>query len=96
MEPSPRTPLARPRGAWMKKEELARRLVRLASMMVAEDEEDDEIDAKFVEKVRELKRSLPRLASKKRRKLGQYGIGTLKGMNTVEDLVDALMKVVSG
>jgi len=76
----------------MKREDLARRLVKMAGSIMAE-EEQEEVDPKFVEKVRSLKKSLSRLASKKRRKLSQYGIGVIKGTNTVEDLVNALMKV---
>jgi hypothetical protein len=57
--------------------------------------EEEEIDPRFVEKVRTLKRSLPRLTSKKKRKLRQYGVEMIRGNSTVEDLVDALMKVVN-
>ena len=78
------------------KEKAAKRLIAMAHMVLAEGDEEEEVDPRFVEKVRSLKKALPRLASKKRRKLSQYGIGTIKGTNTVEDLVNALMKVVSG
>ena len=79
----------------MNKKKLARRLIRVAANVMAQDE-PEEMDPKFVEKVRSLKKSLPRLASKKKRKLSQYGIGTIKATSTVEDLVNALMKVASG
>ena len=78
----------------MRREIVAQRIVRLASsLMMSEDVE--EMDPKFVETVRALKTSLPRLTSKKNRKLNQYGIGVIKGTNTVEDLVNALMQVAS-
>jgi hypothetical protein len=76
------------------RERVARRLVALARL-VAEEDGEEEVDPKFVEKVRSLKKALARLASKKKRKLGQYGVGVIKSTNTVEDLVDALMRVVS-
>ena len=79
-----------------KREEMASRLVKMATMILAQPEEDEDVDPRFVEKVRSLKKALSRLASKKRRKLSQYGIGTIKGTNTVEDLVNALMKVSTG
>jgi hypothetical protein len=68
---------------------------RLTAQDEIENEDQDDIDPRFVEKVRSLKRSLPQLTSRKRRKLRQYGIGTIRGNATVEELVDALMKVVS-
>ena len=77
------------------RENVARRLVALARLVAEEAEGEEEVDPKFVEKVRNLKKALSRLASKKKRKLGQYGVGIIKATNTVEDLVDALMKVVS-
>jgi hypothetical protein len=60
---------------------------------MAQDEEVEDIDPRFVEKVRSLKRSLPKLASKRNRKLRQYGVETIRGNNTVEDLIDALMRI---
>lgn len=78
----------------MKQQELARRLIKMASMLMAEEEETE--DPKFIEKIRNLKKSMSKLSSKKKRKLNQYGIGVLKGNNTVEDLVNALSKVVAG
>jgi hypothetical protein len=58
-----------------------------------EIEIEEEVDPRFVEKVRSLKRSLPKLTSKKKRKLRQYGVEMIRGNNTVEDLVDALMRI---
>ena len=73
-----------------------KRLTAADEIEVVEDElVEEEIDPRFVEKVRALKRSLPKLTSKKRRKLRQYGVEMIRGNNTVEDLVNALMKVVS-
>ena len=56
-------------------------------------EEDmvDELDERFVSKLRTLRGQLPKISQKKRRKLGQLGIGTLRQNATVEDLVDALL-----
>jgi hypothetical protein len=77
----------------MDREKIANSLLKLAWLMT---EEEEEVDPKFVEKVRELKKSLPRITSRKKRKLRQYNIGVIKGSNTVEDLVNALMMVVNG
>lgn len=67
---------------------------RVASRILSVDEGEvlDE-EFMFVDKVRQLKKSLPRLVSKKNKKLQQYGIGAIRGSGTVEDLVDALMMV---
>jgi hypothetical protein len=79
------------------KEELARRLLKLANeLLAAEEEEEEEEDPRFIEKIRNLKKMLSKLSSKKKRKLNQYGVGVIKGNNTVEDLVNALSKVVAG
>ena len=67
---------------------------RVASRILSFGEElTEEQDPRFVEKVRSLKRSLPRLVSKKNKRLSQYGIGTIRGNGKVEDLVDALMMI---
>lgn len=78
-----------------RREEVAGRLVAMAAALVAQDEPDED-DPRFIEKIRGLKKVLGRMGSKRNRKLSQYGIGTIKGTSTVEDLVDALMKVASG
>ena len=79
------------------KEKIARQLLKMASDLVAVDEDDDGVeDPRFIEKIRNLKKSMSKLSSKKKRKLNQYGIGVIKGNNTVEDLVNALSKVVAG
>jgi len=77
------------------REHVACRLVAMAEAIAAQEDEDED-DPRFIEKLRSLKKVLGRLGSKKRRKLGQYGIGAIKGTGTVEDLVDALMKVAQG
>ena len=51
----------------------------------------DDIDDKFVSKLRTLRSQLSSISQKKRRKLGQLGIGVLRQTATVEDLVDALL-----
>jgi len=79
----------------MDKREVANRLLKIANMLVAEGEEVEEEDPNFIAKIRELKRMMSKLSNKKRRKLNQYGIGMLKPTNTVEDLIDALSKVVA-
>ena len=76
---------------------IAKRLVKMANMLIESAEEDEEEDdPRFIEKIRGLKKDMSKITSKKKRKLNQYGIGVLKGNNTVEDLIDALSKVVAG
>lgn len=77
----------------MKKVDIARSLVALAKELEAEDEigEGDELDERFVSKLRTLRGQLSKISQKKRRKLGQLGIGVLRQTATVEDLVDALL-----
>ena len=76
---------------------IAKRLVKMANMLIESAEEDEEEDdPRFIEKIRGLKKDMSKIPSKKKRKLNQYGIGVLKGNNTVEDLIDALSKVVAG
>lgn len=78
--------------------EAAERLLKMAKHLLAEEPaaEEEAEDPKFIEKIRELKKVMSKLSSKKKRKLNQYNIGILKGTNTVEDLIDALAKVVAG
>ena len=78
------------------KEEIARRMLKLASELMAAEEEEEEEDPRFIEKIRNLKKMMSKLGSKKKRRLNQYGIGVIKGNNTVEDLINALSKVVAG
>jgi len=76
------------------REQAAERLIRLAKSVMAADE-DEELDPRFVEKIRALKTGLPKLTRMKRKKLGQLGIGPLRASNTVEDLVDALANALA-
>jgi len=74
--------------------QLAKRLVRLAKVLAAENGED-EVDEQFAAKVRALKTQMSKLGQKKRRRLKQYGIGVIRPNATVEELVDALSKVLA-
>jgi non-homologous end joining protein Ku len=83
----------------MDKQKLAEEMLKLAKMLVSEQEETDEGDVedpKFMEKIRNLRQVLTKLSQKKRRRLQQFGIGLIRPNATVEDLVDALMKVAVG
>jgi len=74
----------------------AKRLLALARELTAADEEGDgEQDEQFASRVRGIKTKMNKLTQKKRRKLNQYGIGVIRPNATVEDLVDALEKVVT-
>lgn len=81
----------------MDKNKVAAELILLAKNILAVDaeEEGDVEDPKFIEKVRTLRTTLTKLNQKKRRKLNQYGIGLIRPTATVEDLVDALMKITT-
>ena len=85
------------RSSVMNKVDVARSLVALAKSIEAEGEVDmvDELDEKFVSKLRLLRTQLSKISQKKRRKLGQLGIGVLRQTATVEDLVDALLVAAS-
>jgi non-homologous end joining protein Ku len=83
----------------MDKQKLAEEMLKLAKLLVSEQEETDESDVedpKFVEKIRNLRQVLTKLSQKKRRRLQQFGIGLIRPNATVEDLVDALMRVAVG
>lgn len=86
----------------MDKQKLAEEMLKLAKLLVAEDEgkdedKDEEVeDPKFMEKLRNLRQVLTKLSQKKRRRLQQFGIGLIRPNATVEDLVDALLKVSAG
>jgi hypothetical protein len=69
---------------------IAKQLIKIADFL----EEEEEIDPRFVDKIRSLKIQLPRLVRKKNRKLIQFGIGVIRPNAKVEDLIDALMTVV--
>jgi len=80
------------RSSVMESKDIARSLVAVAKSLTAEGEEGvDELDEKFVSKLRTLRGLLSKISQKKRRKLGQLGIGVLRQTATVEDLVDALL-----
>lgn len=70
---------------------VAQRLLVMAKTLAAEEEDVEELDENFVKKLRTLKGSLSSISQKKRKKLGQLGIGALRQNATVEDLVDALL-----
>jgi len=76
---------------------VAQKLVRIADMLLEGDVDvvEEEVDPRFIEKVRALKMSLPKLTQKKNRKLRQFGIGVIRPNSSVEDLVDALSRVVT-
>ena len=74
---------------------VAQKLVRIADMLLEGDVVEEEVDPRFIEKVRSLKMNLPKLSQKKNRKLRQFGIGVIRPNSSVEELVDALSRVVS-
>jgi sugar-specific transcriptional regulator TrmB len=78
-----------------KRKMIAQELVVLAKQLLAVEPEAevDVEDPKFNEKIRELRTTLTKIQQKKRRRLQQYGIGLIRPNATVEDLVDALLKV---
>jgi len=57
------------------------------------DEEVVVEDPAFVSKLRALKMSLPRLSRARNKRLMQFGIEMIRPNSTVEDLVDALLRV---
>ena len=84
----------------MERDVLAKQLIVLAKSLAgeetgAEDTEDTADDPKFNEKIRNLRTLATKLQQKKRRRLQQYGIGLIRPNSTVEDLVDALLRVLS-
>lgn len=78
------------------KEVLAKKLLKMASdILAAEDDVEEAEDPAFVQKIRTLKTSLPKLTRLKRRKLNQLGIARPAASATIEDLIDALMSAAS-
>ena len=79
----------------------AKRLLVLARAIAAEEaagvapDTEDVVDEQFVQKVRGLRQNLTKLAPKKSRRLKQFGIELIRPGDTVEDLVNALMKIVA-
>ena len=80
--------------AGMDRVKVAKRMLALARELMAQNEEDEAVDEQFATKVRGLKTQMTKLAPKKRRRLKQYGIGMIRPTSTVEELVDALQRVV--
>ncbi len=78
----------------MNKLKVAREMLVLAKELTAA-EDDEGVDEQFASKVRGLKTQLSKLAPKKRRRLKQYGIGVIRPSATVEELVNALTKIVA-
>ena len=76
------------------KEMLAKRLLKMASEILAAEDEEAE-DPAFVQKIRTLKTSLPKLTRLKNKKLNQLGISRPAASATIEDLVDALTSAIS-
>ena len=80
----------------MDRNKIAEELLVLAKGLLAvEKDEEDVEDPKFNEKIRTLKTTLMKVSQKKRRRLQQYGIGLIRPNATVEDLVDALLKITT-
>ena len=84
----------------MDKVTLAKDLIMLAKSISSDDmgdtgTEETIDDPKFNEKIRELRTLATKLQQKKRRRLQQFGIGLIRPNGTVEDLVDALLKVLN-
>ena len=77
-----------------KKAVVAKHLLKLARELVAEDGDDDEVDEAFTQKVRGLRQNMTKLGPKKRKPLKNFGIGMIRPNMKVEDLIDALAKVV--
>jgi hypothetical protein len=79
-----------------KRKMVAQELLVLAKSLLAVEEpveESDVDDPKFNEKIRNLRTTLTKINQKKRRRLQQFGIGLIRPNATVEDLVDALLKI---
>lgn len=80
----------------MDKNKVAEELLVLAkSLLAVEEVEEDVEDPKFNEKITTLKTSLMKVRTKKKRRLQQFGIGLIRPNATVEDLVDALLKIAT-
>jgi hypothetical protein len=85
-------------GITMDRNKIAEDLLILAKGLLAVEKEEEDVDVedpKFVEKIRTLRTTLTKVNQKKRRRLQQYGIGLIRPNATVEDLVDALLKITT-
>lgn len=81
-----------------KRKMVAQELLVLAKSLLAVDPEPEDVDVddpKFNEKIRTLRTTLTKINQKKRRRLQQFGIGLIRPNATVEDLVDALLKITT-
>jgi len=78
-----------------KRVRVARGLLALAREIAAEEGEgEDTVDEAFTQKVRGLRQQMTKLGPKKRKPLKTFGVGMIRPNMKVEDLVDALAKVV--
>ena len=74
---------------------VARKLLALAREIESQDEEEEDVvDEAFAAKVRTIKTKMSQLARMKNRRLKQFGIGILRPSSRVEELVDALIKIL--
>ncbi len=78
------------------KKVVAKELLVLAKEIAAFDDEPmvEEEDPRFAEKVRTLRQSMPVIGRKKNKRLRAFGVGLIRPNDTVESLIDALLKVV--
>jgi hypothetical protein len=79
---------------------VAKELLKLAKELSADEFTDEEAanmeednDPKFAEKVRTLRQMMPVISRKKAKRLRQYGIALIRPNDTVETLIDALLKI---
>lgn len=71
-----------------------RRRARAAAAAKKKDEDDEEIDPAMQAKIVLLRKGLPQLARKKNRRLKQFGIERILPNKTVEDLIDAVLRLI--
>lgn len=75
---------------------VASELIKVAEMLGDfEGTESTEADPAFVEKLREVRQQMTRLAPRKNKKLRQFGIGLIRPSDTVEDLVNVLSTILA-
>ena len=82
-----------------KRKMVAQELLVLAKSLLAikKDEEVETEDPKWAEKIQTLKQGLSVVRSKgKRKQLRQFGIPLIRPTATIEELVDALLKITAG
>lgn len=88
-------------GGKMNKEKrlvAAKQLLALAKeLTAAEDEEgDDEVDEQMAGRIRNIRMKLNKMGQKKTRKLNTFGVDIIRPSDTVETLIGAIEKVLSG